>query len=207
MLLLKGRDFACGRATVKARRVGGTEGFLMFFNAANIQRFLFCNYGAAGNKFHAIQDRGVPEGCEFRSGMTTQGEIAMDRWYDISLTLGRDKAEMYLDGKKVSDARAEYLPSFFAAGGYDRKGKAVVLKATNYHAQSIRADIQLDDAAKVGPAGRHIVIRSAGQYDENTLDDPRRIVPQESSLPACAKRFSVTLPPYSVNVLRVPAER
>jgi alpha-L-arabinofuranosidase len=207
MLLLKAQDFAGGRVTVKARRVGGTEGFLMFFNAANIQRFLFCNYGAAGNKFHAIQDRGAPDGCAFKGGMTTQGGIEMDRWYDISLTLGRDQAEMCLDGKKVSDAKAEYLPAFFATGGYDRKDKAVLVKATNFHTQRVRADIQLDDATTIGQAGRHVVIRSAGPYEENSLDNPRRLVPQESPLPACAKRFSVTLPPYSVNVLRIPAER
>ena len=78
MLLLKAPDLAAGRATVKARRVGGTEGFLVFFNATSIQRFLFCNYGAAGNKFHAIQDRGTPDGCAFKGGMTTQGGIEMD---------------------------------------------------------------------------------------------------------------------------------
>jgi len=37
------------------------------------------------------------------------------------------------------------------------------------------------------------------------LDNPRRIVPQESPLPGCAKSFPVTLLPYSVNVLRIPA--
>ena len=125
---------------------------------------------------------------------------------EISLVLGRDKAEMYLDGEKISDTKAEPMPAFFATGGYDRKGKAVVLKATNCHAQPVRADIQLDGAAKVGQAGRHLVIRSAGQYDENTLDNPRRIVPQDVPLPGCARMFSVTLPPYSVNVLRIPAE-
>jgi hypothetical protein len=32
-------------------------------------------------------------------------------------------------------------------------------------------------------------------------------VPQERPLPGCAKRFAVELPPYSVSVLRIPAER
>jgi len=206
MLLLKAPLLKTGRVTLKARRVGGSEGFLMFFNAAGPERFPFCNYGAAGNKFSAIQDRGVPEGCSFRGGMSTQGGIEMDRWYEISLVLGRDKAEMLLDGKKVSDAKAEYLPAFFATAGYDAKGRAVVLKATNYHAKSVRAEIHLDGAAKVGAAGRHIVIRSEDPYAENSLDNPRRIVPEEQPLPGCARMFSVTLPPCSVNVLRIPAE-
>ena len=205
MILLETPEFRAGRVTVKARRVDGSEGFLMFFNASSIQRFLFCNYGAAGNAFSAIQDRGLPEGCAFKGGMSTKGGIEMGRWYDLSLVLSKDKAEMFLDGKKVSDARAEYLPAFFATAGYAAKDATVVLKATNYNAQAVRTEIQLDGATRVGENGRHILISSREQYAENTLDNPRRIVPQESPLPGCAKSFPVTLLPYSVNVLRIPA--
>ena len=207
MLLLKKPEVKIGRVTVKARRVEGEEGFLMFFNAGGIDRFLFCNYGAGGNRFSAIQERGTPEGCSFRGGRGTEGAIETDRWYDLSLVLGRDRAEMYLDGVRVSRARAEYLPSFFATAGYNRADKTVVLKATNYRSEPVRAEIQLDGAAEIGKNGQHIVIRSEGQYDENTLDNPRRIVPQEEPLPGCSERFSVLLPPYSVNLLRIPAEK
>lgn len=204
MLLLKTPDLRTGRVTLKARRVGGNEGFLMFFNASGADRFLFCNYGAAGNSFSAIQDRGVPEGCAFKGGRTTPGKIENERWYEISLTVTRDKAEMFLDGKKVSDARMEYLPSFFATAGQGKRAKELVLKATNYHKQPLRAEIQLDGAAVVSPTGQHIVIRADKPTDENSLDNPRRIVPQEAPLSNCGKNFSVTLPPSSVNVLRIP---
>jgi alpha-L-arabinofuranosidase len=207
MLLLKAPTFKTGRVTVKARRASGSEGFLMFFNARDIDRFLFCNYGAAGNAFSAIQDRGQPDGCAFHGGMSTKGKIEMDRWYEIGLTLTRDKAEMFLDGKKVSDARAEYLPGFFVNAGYDSKEKTVVLKATNYNAHPLQAEVQLDGAAEVGATGRHIVISSKNPNDENTLENQRRIVPQETPLAGCAQRFVVALPPFSVNVLRVPAAR
>jgi len=205
MILLKSPRLEWGKVTVKARRVGGREGFLMFFNAFGLDRFLFCNYGAAGNQFSAIQDRGQPEGAAFRGGMSTRGGIEMNRWYEIGLVLTRDKAEMFLDGKKVSDARAEYLPAFFATAGYDRTNKAVILKATNYHTGRVRADIELTGAGEVGQTGRHIVIRADKPTDENTLDQPDRIVPHETPLSGCAARFSVTLPRYSVNVLRIPA--
>jgi alpha-L-arabinofuranosidase len=178
----------------------------MLFNANSVDRFLFCNYGAAGNTFSAIQDRGAPDDCAFTGGMTTQGKIENDRWYDVSLVLGRDSAEMYLDGRKVSDARVDSLPSFFATAGYDGKGKTVVLRATNYDKTPVQAEIQLDGAATVGATGQHIVIRADSPDDENSLESPLRIVPHEQPLPNCGKRFSVTLPPQSVNVLRIPAK-
>ena len=205
MLLLKTPALTTGRVTLKARRVGGNEGFLLFFNASNMDRFLFCNYGAAGNAFSAIQDRGVPEGCAFKGGRSTTGKIENDRWYDLTLMVGRDKAEMFLDGKLVSDARMEFLRSFFATAGYQRKDKTVVLKATNYHKQPIRAEIQIEGALEISSVGQHFVIRSENPNDENTLEAPLRIGPQEGVLSRCAKRFSVNLPPSSVNLLRIPA--
>lgn len=207
MLLLKSPELTTGRVTLKARRVAGTEGFLMFFNASGIDRFLFCNYGAAGNQFSAIQDRGEPEGVAFHGGQSTLEPIKKERWYEISLRLTRDKAEMYLDGKRVSDAQAEYLPSLFATAGYDRKQKSVVIKATNYHAHPVTAEIHLDGASQLAATGRHVVIRSEKPTDENSLESPRRIVPQEQPPVKVASHFSIVLPPCSVNVLRIGAER
>ncbi len=206
MLFLKTPDLKTGRVTLKARRVGGNEGFLMFFNAAGPDRFLFCNYGAAGNNFSAIQERGSPDGCAFQGGKSTPGKIENNRWYDISLTVGRDRAEITLDGKPISDARMQYLPSFFATAGYRRQDKMVVLKATNYEGKPMRADIELDGATRVSSTGRQIVLRSEKPEDENTLENPRRIVPQERPLPNCGKKFSVELAPRSVNLLCIPAE-
>jgi alpha-L-arabinofuranosidase len=205
MLLLKTPELATGRVTLKARRVGGNEGFLLFFNASNIDRFLFCNFGAAGNSFHAIQDRGSPEGTAFRGGQHTQGKIDNERWYDITLTVARDRAEVALDGKKVSDASVQYLPSFFATAGYERDEKSIVVKATNYRNEPVRAELSLQGVNRVGARGKHIVISSQKPSDENTLESPRSIVPREQPLTNCTSRFSVTLAPYSVNLLKIPA--
>ena len=117
----------------------------------------------------------------------------------------QNKAEMLLDGEAVSDARVERLSPFFATAGYDRQNQTVVIKATTYSGKPIQAEIQLDGAAKVGQSGKHIAISSPGQYDENSLDDPRRIVPRELPLSSLSEHFTVELPPYSVNVLRIPA--
>lgn len=207
MLLLRDFRLERGRVTVKARRTDGREGFLVFFNAAGPERFLFANCGAAGNTFTAIQDRGTDEGTAFRGGRSTEGPIGNGRWYELSLVVGRDRAELLLDGAPVADCGAEAMPSLFATAGYHRADRAVVVKATNYHPVPVTATIVLDGARTVSPTGRHIVIQGAGLTDENSLDEPRRIVPAERPLERCGPRFEVTLPPWSVNVLRVPATK
>lgn len=207
MLLLRTPELDVGRVEVRARRVGGQEGFLMFFGAEGIERFFFCNYGAAGNTFSAIQERGTTGDIAFRGGRTTSGPIANERWYDLRLEVDRVSARMYSDGQIVSTARVEPLESFFAQAGYDRQANSVILKATNYYGVPVSAMVRLDHAATVGTSGQHIIIRAQRLTDHNTLEQPHRITPQAQSLQNCAREFSVTLPPYSVNVLRIPARR
>jgi alpha-L-arabinofuranosidase len=205
MILLKTPELNTGRVTLKARRADGHEGFLMFFNTQGIERYMFCNYGAAGNRHLAIQGRPA-EGCSLLGGRATDRGIDKDHWYDIRLEVARDAARMYLDDELVSETRVERLNSLFSQAGYDRQNKEVVLKVTNHHGQAVPAAIELAGARTIKPIGQHLLIRSASPGDQNTLDAPRRIVPSEQVLEGCSKTFPVTLPPYSVNLLRIPAE-
>jgi len=112
---------------------------------------------------------------------------------------------MQLDGRKISEFTAAELPAFFATAGYNRQDKAVIVRATNYRPQPVAAEIRLDGARKIGKTGRHTVIQAPEPNAENSLDQPLRIVPQEKPLPDCGPGTRVTLPPYSVNVLSIPA--
>lgn len=205
MLFLKD-DLKIGRVELKARRVGGREGFLMFFNASGPERYMFCNYGAAGNHFSAIQ--GNPsEGIATKGGGDRQGPIEDKRWYEISLVLTKTTAEMLLEGKRVSRIEAEALGNFFATAGYDRKQKSVVVRATNYYPASVPLTVALDHVNTVGAAGEHVIIQADRAEAENSLEEPRRIQPQRKPIGPYGRAFTVHLPPRSVNVLRIPAGR
>jgi alpha-L-arabinofuranosidase len=80
-----------------------------------------------------------------------------------------------------------------------------MVKATNYQKEPVRAEVSLQGVNRVGARGKHIRISSGKPSDENTLESPRSIVPREQPLTNCASRFSVTLAPYSVNLLKIPA--
>jgi alpha-L-arabinofuranosidase len=203
MLLLR-QPFRTGRVTVKARRTGGSEGFLLFFGAEGPERFLFCNYGAAGNQFSAIQ--GTPaDGIATKGGGERRGAIENGRWYELTLIVTENSAEMLLDGQRVSRIEAESLPTFFATAGYRRQDGEVVVKATNYGAVALRTTIRLANAKAVGPRGRHVVIAGPRPDAENSLDQPDLIRPVDAPLLECAPTMEVTLPPHSVHVLRIPA--
>jgi len=205
MILLKTPEFKTGKVTLQARRADGREGFLMFFNTHGIDRYMFCNYGAAGNRHLAVQGSAA-EGCNIVGGKATDGVIEKDRWYDIRLEVAKDSARMYLDDELAADSRVERLNSLFSQAGYDRQHREVVIKVTNYHGQPVETRIELAGVKRVGKTGRHLLIRADAPSDHNTLEKPRRIVPSEAPVDGCTREFRVVLPPYSINLLRVPAE-
>ncbi len=206
-ILLNNLNLSTGKVTLKAKRVEGEEGFVLFFNVNGDNRFMFCNYGAAGNKFSAIQSWGNPENYAVKEKSSTQGEIESDRWYDLTLILDKHTAEMYLDGVKVSDASVEPLMSFITSAGYERESKNMILKAVNYNSEPVHATVRLNGVSKVGKKGKHIVLSSEKYTDENSLDSPLKILPEERVLNNCSKEFTVVLEPYSVNLIKVPVTK
>ena len=47
------------------------------------------------------------------------------------------------------------------------------------------------------------VLKSDSDQDTNSIDDPQKIVPQESVKGGFGKQFIYTLEPYSVNVFKL----
>ncbi len=204
-LFLKNFKLETGRVTLKARRVGGAEGFLTLFSSGEPDQFLFCNYGGNGNRLAAIQEHGVPEGRAFRPGRSSDVEIKNDRWYDISLVVKRDRAEMLLDGKSVSTVGMKSMPAFFATAGYDRTNRTIVIRATSYSHTPVRTEVQIAGARKIAATGKHVVIAASSPNAENSLENPMLISPKETPLTNVSDKFSVELPPFSVNVFTIPA--
>ncbi len=207
VIFLKGFELQTGKVTLKARRTGGNDAFSLIFSAKGAANYFYSNCGSAGNTWCDILQRGERDGQLFEKRLFTENKLENGRWYDLTLDVGLAKAVLRLDGKKVGESAVIHPPSLFANAGYDRKSGCVVLKATNYHATAVTTQIELAGVTRVGKTGQHFIIRAAKPFAENSLENPQLIVPQELKLDGCAPRFSVTLPPFSVNVLRIPAAR
>jgi alpha-L-arabinofuranosidase len=203
-MFLKSVKITTGEIRVKARRTGGSEGFVVYLNVENNDRFFFANYGAAGNSFSEMQAWGAPEGYAYKSLKSTRGAIENDRWYDLKIVIGHNRADMYLDGQLLSTATLVPMESVFSIAGYDREKKMLVVKLVNYNAEPMTTDIRLTGAESVGSKGRHILIRSEKVTDENNLIEPKKIMPVELELNNCSADFPVSVPGHSVNVFLIP---
>jgi alpha-L-arabinofuranosidase len=66
--------------------------------------------------------------------------------------------------------------------------------------------VKLDGVSKVKANARAFVLAGDDMKAVNSLDDPKRLVPVETTLKVAGPQFEHTFPPRSLSVLRVPVQ-
>lgn len=99
--------------------------------------------------------------------------------------------------KQKLDRNDEANAVFYTA---TKDASKTYLKLVNAVGDAQKLTIKLDGAKKVKSKAKKIELKSARPEDTNSIDNPRNIVPQESTQKV-GKQFPITLAPYSVTVL------
>jgi alpha-L-arabinofuranosidase len=181
--------------SVKARKLGGAEGFLIPFLVKDEEAKAWWNIGGWGNTRHAIELDGI-------SGHDVEGSIETGRWYDIRIEVQGTNVKCFLDGKLIHDASYQATKPLYAVAGLAKRANEVILKVVNVSAADQETDLQLE-GAKILPAATAIVLASDKPEDENTLEQPTKVKPVTRKLNDAGAGFRHTFPANSVTVLRL----
>ena len=191
---------------MKARKIGGTEGFLIFFGMSKDGKegYRF-NIGGWNNTSTAIQQL-------FANGNQVVSHniphtIETNRWYDLRIELTPHTATLYTDGELILSHTLQPIPQKFFATGYDEETGEVIIKFVNSADKMQAIDFTLEGVKSIAPEGRTITLKSNNLEDENSMDNPTRIVPVEEVYKKFGKRFTYEFPKYSFTILRVKAEK
>ena len=192
---------------MKARKTGGDEGFLVMFQVKNEQDFTWWNIGGWGNTRHAIEQS--VGGAKRQVGDSPTGSVETGRWYDIKVEVKDDSIACYLDGKLIQRGKLEpqALPGIYALGGKDQKAGQIIIKAVNPGSAPLNTTFRIEGAARLKPKARVFTLASAKPTDENTLDEPNKVVPVESTFEGAAPEFRYSLKPYSLTIFRIDTAR
>ena len=79
----------------------------------------------------------------------------------------------------------------------------IYLKVINVSGNEYPFQADIQGVSKVMSKAVVTVLKSASDKDTNTIDDPQKIVPEESVKTGFGKKFTYTLEPYSVNVFKL----
>jgi alpha-L-arabinofuranosidase len=184
--------------TLKARKLGGAEGFLIPFLVEDEGDKCWWNIGGWGNTRHALEIGGV-------SDAGVNGRIETDRWYDIRIEVRGANIKCYLDDRLIHDVKYPVRKSLFASATRDQSRGEIIIKVVNAAADPQAVALKLDGVSKASGPARALVLTSAKATDENTLKEPMKVTPVPLSLPLAGTTLTHTFPANSLTVIRVKA--
>ena len=189
--------------TLKARKTGGREGFLILFHVQNDDEYLWWNVGGWGNTRTVIERA---RGGKSELGVPSNVTVETGRWYDVRVEVRGTAIKCYLDGKLVSEASDTAPLSFYATSSRDFKTGDVILKAVNFSPSAQPMQIALEGAEGVSSTAQAQVL-SGLPSAVNTIDNPKHVAPHKVTVGGVSSSFRHEFPPYSVTVLRVKAKK
>jgi alpha-L-arabinofuranosidase len=186
--------------TLRARKTGGTEGFLVRFGAKDGQGGYWWNVGGWNNTRHGLERF---DGGAKVTVAEAPGSIPDNAWHDLKVQLSPGRIQCYLDGKLVHDYAIK-PPQLSMASALDKAAGEVIVKLVNPTRDPVDARIALKNAKSVAPKARLITL-SGDAGAVNTLEHPDTVKPVVSEVAASAA-FSHTVPAMAVQVLRVKVQ-
>ena len=91
----------------------------------------------------------------------------------------------------------------FASATHDRRTGDVILKVVNGGDSPASVAIALEGGVPPGSSARMITLTAPSRTDENSFDQPAKVVPKEVQLTIPQGGFTQNLPAWSLNVLRI----
>ncbi|MDR3108411.1 MAG: hypothetical protein LBU65_01810 [Planctomycetaceae bacterium] len=186
--------------TVKAKKTGGKEGFMVYFYVKESGQWARVNLGGWQNKWSAMQFDGenLPES---RSDFV----VETNRWYDIRIEVKDNNAKCFVDGKLILESKLPQrkMNTMFAVSGLNEKQDELIMKVVNTASIPCETKFIISGATKLGTTVKETVLTSENGTDENTIDYPEKVSPKEDKFTVNSPTFKKTLPAKSVTILRV----
>ena len=189
---------------LKARKLGGAEGFLIMFHVKDEQNWVWWNLGGWGNREHGIEL--CENGAKSSLGNHVPGRIETDRWYDIRVELNSGNIRCYLDGHFIHDVNYPQVKPLYACASHAKTPGEVILKVVNVSKNEQPTDIRLNGVTNVHGPANVIVLTSEKPTDENSLTELIKVAPVTKTLDVGEPSFRHVFPGNSVTVIRLKVE-
>ncbi len=188
--------------SLRAQKLGGSEGFLILFNWQDDNNYTWLNLGGWNNTQHAVEYS--VNGSKTILGSAVPGSISPG-WHDIEIVINGYNVKCYLDSGLVLDVDypASAASGLYATTSYDTSSDEVVIKAVNPYDTAVDATFDLSGVAAVASTGTVIQLTSGSAFDRNSLAVPTNVSPVTNTISTVDTNFMLTLPANSFSILRL----
>ena len=188
--------------SLRARKTGGAEGFLIGFGSTDADNYYWWNLGGWGNRSHGVEKRHNRSMAPV--GGQVPGRIENGRWYDIRIAVEGPRILCYLDGKLIHDVTDDPAsPERLAVSSvFDTASGDIILKVVNAFPTEVTTRIDLKGPrSKVQPSASCTVV-TGDPAATNSFADPHRVSPKTTDI-TVGPSFSYQAPPNSLSVIRL----
>jgi hypothetical protein len=189
--------------TLRARKVSGSEGFLILFNWLDDNNWTWWNIGGWGNTLDGIEQ--MSGGSKSLVGSQISETITTGVWYDIRVVLTGPRIQCYLNGQLIQDVTYSGGGGLFASSSYDKAGSQIIVKAVNAYSQPVATTFNLNGVGSISSTGAILQLTSGSPSDENSLTAPTHVFPVTNTISNAGTNFTVVLPASSLSILRLQA--
>lgn len=182
---------------LKARKIGGAEGFLVLFGLGDENAKCWWNVGGWGNTKHGVEYPNM-------TGKEAAGKIDDNRWYDLRVELAGHRVRCYLDDKLINEyAVVPPPPPLCVVAGRLNASNEIVLKVVNVSTVAQDTEINIQGVKGIQADAKAIVLTSGNPADENSLAEPTKVAPVDKTIENASENFTFLFPANSVTVLRL----
>ena len=120
----------------------------------------------------------------------------------FSTNHGTDVIQMTSNGKALTGQE-----NIYGSATLDSPTGEMILKIVNTGGDQASIDIKVSGSKKINPQGILICLSQTDLSACNTFDQPGAISPTEQKIDISGKSFSLTLKPYSLNIVKVGVKK
>jgi alpha-L-arabinofuranosidase len=205
-LAMISQQFDTCTISLKARRTGGLNAFMIPFAVKDSNTYLRAHIGSWWNASCVFES--VTEGYEV-AGISDQKRlqkpIETGRWYDVRIVVGANKVDCYLDGELLMSYTPP--PKVFAQAGRDEKTGEIILKVVNADSRPVKTTIRMNGIDNLLADAVLSSIATDSDLAENSFDQPTQHVPVVQKIMMNPSKPEVEWPAFSVNVLRIKVKQ
>ncbi len=189
--------------TVRAKKNSGNEGFLIVFGYEDGQNYNWLNVGGWGNSQTNVEH--FYNGGGSKTGNDVALKVEEGRWYDIRIDVDGTKVTCQIDGKTIQEGylKKDEMKGVYATTTIDTAKKEMYVKVVNSGYGPTQGTLNLKHARAIEASV--VRLSSANGEDENTMENPKAIVPKEAKASVDEKgdKIHFDVPSYSLNIIKV----
>lgn len=188
-----------------AKKVSGAEGFLIAFSYNDPDNYVWWNIGGWNNTRHAIEQ--CIDGVK-RSLASAEGSINTGQTYRLKIVKSGNQVYCYIDGVLCHKATLQDSKKIYTTAALNKAEDELIVKLINPNASVQEAALNFKDFECAGNVSLE-VLKSASGNDENIMQNQFVVKPVASEFAPQSedgKGFVYAVPPYSLNILRIPVK-